>query len=45
MPRPSDVLAPHASISRTQREARNGHRGAAILLTGVLGESPVLSRT
>ncbi|WP_166217914.1 adenylyl-sulfate kinase [Pseudomonas atagonensis] len=35
MLRPSDVLAPSASIVRTQREARNGHRGAAILLTGL----------
>ncbi|WP_454563416.1 adenylyl-sulfate kinase [Pseudomonas sp. AIG] len=35
MPQRSDVLAPGASISRTQREARNGHRGAAILLTGL----------
>ncbi|BBP68157.1 putative adenylyl-sulfate kinase [Pseudomonas sp. Seg1] len=35
MPRRSDVLAPSASISRTQLEARNGHRGAAILLTGL----------
>ncbi|MFJ4192954.1 adenylyl-sulfate kinase [Pseudomonas sp. NPDC089534] len=35
MPQRSDVLAPVASISRAQREARNGHRGAAILLTGL----------
>ena len=35
MPQRSDVLAPAASISRTQRETRNGHRGAAILLTGL----------
>jgi adenylylsulfate kinase len=35
MPRRSDVLAPSASVSRLQREARNGHRGAAILLTGL----------
>ncbi|SEH91368.1 adenylyl-sulfate kinase [Pseudomonas fuscovaginae UPB0736] len=31
----SNLLAPQASISRLQREARNGHRGAAILLTGL----------
>ncbi|MFJ4248958.1 adenylyl-sulfate kinase [Pseudomonas sp. NPDC089741] len=35
MPPSSDVLAPRASVIRTQREARNGHRGAAILLTGL----------
>lgn len=35
MPRPSDLLAPRASVSRLQRERRNGHRGAAILLTGL----------
>jgi adenylylsulfate kinase len=35
MPRPVDLLAPTASISRAQREARNGHRGTAILLTGL----------
>jgi len=35
MPPRSDVLAPAASISRAQREARNGHRGAAVLLTGL----------
>ncbi|KHA70889.1 adenylylsulfate kinase [Pseudomonas chlororaphis] len=35
MPQRNDVLAPSASISRTQRENRNGHRGAAILLTGL----------
>lgn len=35
MPQRSDVLAPVASVSRTQRETRNGHRGAAILLTGL----------
>jgi adenylylsulfate kinase len=29
------VKAPSASISRAQRERRNGHRGAAILLTGL----------
>lgn len=31
----ADVKAPSASISRAQREQRNGHRGAAILLTGL----------
>lgn len=35
MPRSSNLLAPVASISRAQREAGNGHRGAAILLTGL----------
>ncbi|WP_237886188.1 adenylyl-sulfate kinase [Pseudomonas sp. PGPR40] len=35
MPRSSNLLAPTASISRAQREARNGHRGTAILLTGL----------
>lgn len=35
MPRPNDLLAPRASVSRQQRERRNGHRGAAILLTGL----------
>ncbi|WP_339507979.1 adenylyl-sulfate kinase [Pseudomonas sp. RL_35y_Pfl2_P42] len=35
MPPRNDVLAPSASISRMQREVRNGHRGAAILLTGL----------
>lgn len=35
MPPRSDVLAPRASVIRMQREARNGHRGAAILLTGL----------
>ncbi|RON05321.1 adenylyl-sulfate kinase [Pseudomonas brassicacearum] len=35
MPRPSNLLAPTASISRAQREDRHGHRGAAILLTGL----------
>jgi adenylylsulfate kinase len=29
------VKAPTASVSRAQRERRNGHRGAAILLTGL----------
>ncbi|HCT07780.1 MAG TPA: adenylyl-sulfate kinase, partial [Pseudomonas sp.] len=32
---PSNLVAPTASISRRQREARNGHRGVAILLTGL----------
>lgn len=31
----ADVKAPSASISRAQRERRNGHRGTAILLTGL----------
>ena len=35
MPQHVDVKAPTASISRAQRERRNGHRGAAILLTGL----------
>ncbi|BBP74038.1 adenylyl-sulfate kinase [Pseudomonas sp. Ost2] len=35
MPKDSNLLAPRASISRGQREARNGHRGTAILLTGL----------
>ena len=35
MPLPNNLLAPIASIRRPQREARNGHRGAAILLTGL----------
>jgi adenylylsulfate kinase len=35
MPSANNVLAPSASVSRAQREARNGHRGAAILLTGL----------
>lgn len=35
MPLRVDVKAPIASISRAQRERRNGHRGAAILLTGL----------
>ncbi|MGC5703852.1 adenylyl-sulfate kinase [Pseudomonas sp. NFXW11] len=35
MPQPSNLVAPQASISRGQREGRNGHRGAAILLTGL----------
>ena len=35
MPSPSNLVAPTASITREQREARNGHRGVAILLTGL----------
>lgn len=35
MPNSRNLLAPQASVSRLQREARNGHRGAAILLTGL----------
>ena len=35
MPPRADVKAPSASISRAQRERRNGHRGTAILLTGL----------
>ncbi|QXH62177.1 adenylyl-sulfate kinase [Pseudomonas azerbaijanorientalis] len=35
MSRCADVKAPTASVSRAQRERRNGHRGAAILLTGL----------
>lgn len=35
MPRSNDLLAPCTSVSRGQRERRNGHRGAAILLTGL----------
>jgi adenylylsulfate kinase len=35
MPLPNNLLAPIAGIRRPQREARNGHRGAAILLTGL----------
>ena len=35
MSRPNNLLAPTASISRAQHEARNGHRGTAILLTGL----------
>lgn len=35
MSRLNNLQAPTASISRTQREARNGHRGTAILLTGL----------
>ena len=35
MPRSNNLLAPTASISRAQRETRNGHRGTAILLTGL----------
>jgi adenylylsulfate kinase len=32
---PNNLLAPTSSISRAQREVRNGHRGTAILLTGL----------
>ncbi len=35
MPQGSNLLVPGASVSRGQREARNGHRGCAILLTGL----------
>ena len=35
MPQRVDVKPPTASISRAQRERRNGHRGTAILLTGL----------
>ncbi|TPG91368.1 adenylyl-sulfate kinase [Pseudomonas caspiana] len=35
MSRPNNLLAPTSSISRAQREVRNGHRGTAILLTGL----------
>lgn len=35
MPQRNNLRAPIASISRAQREARNGHRGTAILLTGL----------
>ncbi len=35
MPSPNNLVAPTASISRRQREARNGHRGMAVLLTGL----------
>src|SRR5450830_731618 len=35
VPSPSNLVAPTASITRDQREARNGHRGVAILLTGL----------
>lgn len=35
MPRSNNLLVPTASISRVQRETRNGHRGTAILLTGL----------
>lgn len=31
----TNLVAPAASISRRQREARHGHRGMAILLTGL----------
>ncbi|MFN3355197.1 MAG: adenylyl-sulfate kinase [Pseudomonas sp.] len=32
---PPNLVAPTASITRLKREARNGHRGMAILLTGL----------
>ncbi|MGB6212302.1 adenylyl-sulfate kinase [Pseudomonas mandelii] len=35
MLRSNNLLAPTASINREQRETRNGHHGAAILLTGL----------
>ncbi|EJM74745.1 adenylyl-sulfate kinase [Pseudomonas sp. GM60] len=35
MSRLNNLQAPTASISRAQREARNGHRGTVILLTGL----------
>ena len=35
MPKKTNLVAPNASISRSQREIRNGHRGIAILLTGL----------
>ncbi|MBU6958531.1 adenylyl-sulfate kinase [Pseudomonas sp. CVAP len=35
MSKASNLLAPTASVSRAQREERHGHRGAAILLTGL----------
>ncbi|PPA05913.1 adenylyl-sulfate kinase [Pseudomonas moorei] len=35
MSRDGNVMAPAGSISRAQREDRHGHRGAAILLTGL----------
>jgi len=35
MPPSNNLRAPTASISRAQREVRNGHRGTAILLTGL----------
>ena len=35
MPSLNNLVAPTASITRRQREARNGHRGVAILLTGL----------
>ncbi|MGY3260737.1 adenylyl-sulfate kinase [Pseudomonas chlororaphis] len=35
MPKDNNLQAPQASVSRAQREARNGHRGVAILLTGL----------
>ncbi|MHC8347115.1 adenylyl-sulfate kinase [Pseudomonas sp. RT6P73] len=35
MPQSNNLRVPTASINREQREARNGHHGAAILLTGL----------
>ncbi|MNQ76255.1 putative adenylyl-sulfate kinase [compost metagenome] len=35
MPRDSNLLAPVASVGRAQYENRHGHRGVAILLTGL----------
>jgi adenylylsulfate kinase len=35
MPPSNNLVAPLASVSRRQREARNGHRGLAVLLTGL----------
>ncbi|MEB0048663.1 MULTISPECIES: adenylyl-sulfate kinase [unclassified Pseudomonas] len=35
MSKQPDLLAPTSSVSRARREARNGHRGTAILLTGL----------
>ncbi|QAY83191.1 adenylyl-sulfate kinase [Pseudomonas arsenicoxydans] len=35
MPPSNNLRAPTASISREQREVRNGHHGTAILLTGL----------
>ncbi|AZF50673.1 Adenylylsulfate kinase [Pseudomonas sp. R4-34-07] len=35
MPSPNNLVAPTASVTRRQREARNGHCGVAILLTGL----------
>jgi adenylylsulfate kinase len=35
MPKDNNLLAPPLSVTRAQRETRNGHRGTAILLTGL----------